>query len=175
MSSAARATIDPSSRVLQSEAIIFNNLDDDTTVMMDVEFGCYFELSPVGARIWALIESSVQVARINEVLVAEYEVDPDTCAAEVAAFLEELNRLEVISILSANNTTELEKQPTHDGSANPSTQETVATAAQHMGMAGARLAWTPPSFRRLAIGRSTQSGYVLSDFHPESSVYEPTS
>ena len=89
MRAVAGGSIQPSSRVARSEAILFTELDD-TVVMMDTRKGRYYELDPVGARTWALLESEPRVAEVCDALAAEYDVDPDTCRDDVLAFLDEL-------------------------------------------------------------------------------------
>ena len=87
--------IDPSEQLRRNEAIIFTELDD-TVVMMDVEEGCYYELDPVGANIWALLESPASMAEVCEALERQYEVAPETCREDVRAFVDELSRLGVV-------------------------------------------------------------------------------
>ena len=53
--------LDLSVRVTRNEAIIFTE-PDDTVMTMDVEDGRYYELDPMGARTWALLESEQSVA-----------------------------------------------------------------------------------------------------------------
>ena len=62
----------------------------DEIVMMSLQLGRYLGMSEVGARIWDLIETPQTVGAIQAQLLAEYEVDEATCAAEVQAFLAEL-------------------------------------------------------------------------------------
>lgn len=59
-------------------------------VMMSAEKGNYIGLSEVGARIWDLIETPQEVESLLARLQEEYDVSPDTCRAEVDAFLQEL-------------------------------------------------------------------------------------
>lgn len=105
MTGATDTNIRPSSRVARGEAIIFTELDD-TVVMMDVEEGRYYELDPVGARVWDLIESGPRIAEVCEALVAEYDVSPETCRDDVAAFLGRLNHLGVVQILQPDEARE---------------------------------------------------------------------
>ena len=67
---------------------------------MDVEEGRYYELDPVGARIWALLESAQSVAEVCEALVQAYDVSLETCHEDVRAFLEELDSLGVVRRMS---------------------------------------------------------------------------
>ena len=76
-----------SSVVTRNENIVYTDLDD-AIVMMDVDDGSYHELDPVGARIWMLLEAPRSVAEICESLLAEYDVDPQTCQADTSEFLQ---------------------------------------------------------------------------------------
>lgn len=71
---------------------------DRTVVMMSVEQGKYFGLEGTGPRIWALLERPRSVQELCEALMAEYQVEPETCLREVTAFLEELRRTRLIQI-----------------------------------------------------------------------------
>lgn len=60
---------------------------NDELLMMSVESGTYFNLNPVGARIWELLETPTTLERLVAQLVAEYEVAPDTAQDEAERFL----------------------------------------------------------------------------------------
>lgn len=92
-------SIQPSTQVARSDAILFTELGD-TVVMMDTRVGRYYELDAVGARIWALIEPGPRVAELCEAVAAEYDVDRDTCRDDVLAFLDELGDLGAIRVRS---------------------------------------------------------------------------
>jgi hypothetical protein len=62
----------------------------DELVMMSAERGNYLGLSPVGARIWELIEKPLETDELCAKLLAEFDVDAETCRTEVMQFLEEL-------------------------------------------------------------------------------------
>jgi hypothetical protein len=59
-------------------------------VMMSAEQGDYLGLSKVGARIWQLIETPRHVDEICAILLAEFDVTPETCRTDVEEFLGEL-------------------------------------------------------------------------------------
>lgn len=67
-------------------------------VMMSAAKGNYIGLSSVGARIWELIETPQTIESLCDRLVAEYEVDPATCRAEVNTFLTALGQHQAIRI-----------------------------------------------------------------------------
>jgi len=85
------------SRVSRDEAIVFTDLDD-IIVMMDVDEGQYYELDPVGARVWNLLETDRSAADLCGVLAAEFDVDPDTCRHDVLEFLEEARAMRIVHV-----------------------------------------------------------------------------
>ncbi len=80
-------SLSPDAIVRRNPAMIFTELDD-TVVMMDADEGCYHELDPVGARIWALLETGRSAGDLSEALLREYDVDPESCRRDMLAFLE---------------------------------------------------------------------------------------
>lgn len=82
-------TIPASARLQRNESLAFAELDDQI-VMLEPSSGCYFELDPVGSRIWALLEDKRNLAELRDSLTAEFEIDDETCLREVAAFVDSL-------------------------------------------------------------------------------------
>jgi hypothetical protein len=70
----------------------------DKLLMLSVEQGSYFELSPVTRRIWELIETPRTLADLIDCLTGEYDVDPEVCRAEVRAVIEHLAGENLVSI-----------------------------------------------------------------------------
>ena len=92
-------TIELSSVATRNEAIVFTDLDD-TIVMMDIDEGQYYELDPIGARIWALVEAPRPVAEICDALAGEYDVDPDTCRQDTLEFLQTASEHRIVQVRS---------------------------------------------------------------------------
>jgi hypothetical protein len=67
------------SRVIDGEAVILRPMDN-----------VILSLNETGTRIWELLERSQSVSSILRTICAEFEVDEDTAAADVAAFLTEM-------------------------------------------------------------------------------------
>ena len=88
------------SRVSRNEAIVFTDLDD-AIVMMDVDEGQYYELDPVGARIWTLLEAGRSAADLCGALAVEFDVDPDTCCRDTLEFLQEASALRIVHVQPA--------------------------------------------------------------------------
>ena len=89
--------LSPDCTLRRNDEIIFTDLDD-TVVMMDADKGTYFELDPVGTRIWALLEIERSVAEVCEVLLAAYDVTPEDCRRDVLAFLERAEELGIVEV-----------------------------------------------------------------------------
>jgi hypothetical protein len=83
--------ISAESIVHQSEDIVASDIDDEK-VMMSVEKGQYFNLDPVGSRVWELLEKPIKVSALIDTLLLKYDVDRETCQRDVLAFLEELHK-----------------------------------------------------------------------------------
>lgn len=60
-------------------------------VILHLDDGVYYGLNPVGTRIWQLLEQPQRLEQIVDVIVAEFEVERDRCAADVRELLEELS------------------------------------------------------------------------------------
>ena len=58
--------------------------------MLNLRSGRYYGLDPVGARIWNLIQTPRTVQEIRDILLQDYEVEPDRCEGDLVALLEKL-------------------------------------------------------------------------------------
>lgn len=65
---------------------------DGERVMMSLEQGAYFGLGGVGGTIWDFLGEPRSLTEIEAQVMAEYDVDAETCRADVAAFLADLER-----------------------------------------------------------------------------------
>lgn len=79
--------MDSSTNLTRNDNIVFTELDN-TIVMMDVDEGHYYELDPIAARIWELIEDGSTVGKVCDALVEQYDVDPQACQQDTLEFLE---------------------------------------------------------------------------------------
>ena len=175
MNDSTNTSIQLSSRVARSEAIDFT-LIEDTIIMMDVDEARYYELDPVGARVWALIETGQRVAEMCEALAAEYEVAPAVCGDDVSAFLDRLLRLAVIRIRESDDEIANDGSPgvaaAPSGSAHPEPPAGIAVPRSGS-EPRAKLAWTPPAVRVMSVSHTadgSQSRYKSMENAPR---YEP--
>ena len=78
-----------SSVVVAAKDQVSSDLGEEV-VVLDLKNGVYYGLDAVGARIWNLIQEPKAVNEIRDVLLDEYEVEPEHCERDLLALLEEL-------------------------------------------------------------------------------------
>ena len=60
------------------------------------DFNGIIKLNETGAFLWELLKSEHTAEELTEALLAEYDTDRETAAADVAAFSEKLSRAELL-------------------------------------------------------------------------------
>ena len=68
------------------------------SAILNVKQGIYYGLDPVGTEIWNLLQTPVKVANIQEILLREYDVEPDRCQRDLLSLLEDLLKAGLIEI-----------------------------------------------------------------------------
>ena len=92
------------SKEISKDSIILRDFSIDDTdldgekVMMNLNKGEYFMMNEVGGKIWDIINKSISVKEIINIILEEFEVERDVCENEVIEFLESLRRAELISV-----------------------------------------------------------------------------
>lgn len=71
---------------------------DGELVALHVDSGTCYGFNGTATRIWALVEQPKSVGQIRDVLLEEYEVDADTCQAQLIELLGELESDRLIEI-----------------------------------------------------------------------------
>lgn len=61
-------------------------------VALHVDNGVCYGFNNTATRIWSLIEQPKRVSEIRDVLLSEYEVEPDACEAQLRDLLGELEK-----------------------------------------------------------------------------------
>ena len=67
-------------------------------VILDLSSGVYYGLNEVGARIWQIIQEPCSLEKIQNVLIEEYDVEPDLCKQEILKLLLELKNAKLIEV-----------------------------------------------------------------------------
>jgi Coenzyme PQQ synthesis protein D (PqqD) len=86
-----------SSRVQLATQQVSCDLDGDA-VVLNLENGLYFELNPVGAHIWSLLQEGQSLTQICDTLVAEYGVDRDVCSADLISLVQDLREAGLVTV-----------------------------------------------------------------------------
>ncbi len=69
----------------------------DEAVILDLRTSEYYSANGTGTFVWELLAAGRRPAKIAEALAAEYGIPPAQAAADVAAFIEDLSRLKILS------------------------------------------------------------------------------
>lgn len=85
------------SRVVRSEDFITSTVDNDL-VMMSLEKGTYYGLDSIGSHVWENIAEPITVHDLCQKLTNQFEVQPTQCQTDVLAFLNELQKENMIHV-----------------------------------------------------------------------------
>lgn len=90
------ATPNKHSLILRDQDTITADMDGEL-VMINIERGNYYGLGAIGSRIWQLLENPVRVDELCRQLTTEYQVDPQSCEADVIGFLQQLQQAGLVT------------------------------------------------------------------------------
>jgi hypothetical protein len=65
---------------------------DQETILMSIDAGAYYGLKGPARSIWEKLESPVTFSALVDMLVKEYRITPEVCAADLNGFLAEMER-----------------------------------------------------------------------------------
>jgi hypothetical protein len=92
--------ISPETRLRQAPSMLQSEVDGDV-VALNIDRGMCYGLNNIGSRIWRLLEQWTTLGSICSTLTREYDVDPQTCEAEVRRLLNELAEERLIEVQPA--------------------------------------------------------------------------
>ena len=84
-----KTTLSVGSSVVAGRDQVSSDLGGEIAIL-HLEAGKYYGLDAVGARVWSLIQKPRTVGELRDVLVSEYEVEPDLCERDLVALLQGL-------------------------------------------------------------------------------------
>jgi DNA-directed RNA polymerase delta subunit len=84
--------------ISRNQEILFSNLDEEI-VMLSMKKGEYYGLNSIASRIWELAETPLTFEKLITMLMKEYEVSREQCAANVSVFLERMKARGLIEII----------------------------------------------------------------------------
>jgi hypothetical protein len=77
------------STVVSAKDQVSSDLGGEVAIL-DLKAGVYYGLDAVGARIWSLIQEPRTVNEIRDILLEEYEVEPERCKHDLLVLLQRL-------------------------------------------------------------------------------------
>ena len=83
--------------ITKSTQILSSTIDDEV-VMMSSEKGMYYNLDPIGSRIWALLDIPQTLESLCAQLMTEYDIDQATCQQETEEFIQSLAERGLVQI-----------------------------------------------------------------------------
>ncbi len=83
------AVIPPSASVEVVKEQVSCELDGETAIL-NLKNGVYYSLDPVGSRIWKLIQEPKKLEEIKDVVLQEYDVEPERCERDLRELLQNL-------------------------------------------------------------------------------------
>ena len=93
----APMTLDLRSVVVASSDQLASSIGGET-VILGLKAGRYYGVDQVGARVWQLVQTPRPVAEIRNAIVAEYDVDPGRCEADLLKLLHQLVEAHLIEV-----------------------------------------------------------------------------
>jgi hypothetical protein len=84
--------------ISRNESNFLANPVGEEIIILNMETGDYLGLNTVGASIWEHLQESGTVQKIVDKLMAEYEIDSETCTTETISYLEKINKLGLLRI-----------------------------------------------------------------------------
>ena len=92
---------------IHDDAVVFSVKDQVSTsleeeaVILNLGDGVYYGLNVVGARIWDLLQEPRTVREILNIILVEYEVEPQRCRQDLLILLKELAAKKLIEVKDA--------------------------------------------------------------------------
>lgn len=82
--------------LVKKSATQMSTVVEGETVVLETESGTYFSLDEVGASAWDALSEVRSVADVCSRIIAEYDVEPEQCHADVIRLFNELYALKLI-------------------------------------------------------------------------------
>lgn len=90
-------TIKGSSKIVVSKEQVSCNMDEEV-VILNIKEGEYFELNPVAARVWEIIQEPRAVNEIMDIIFEEYDVSKEELEKDLYELIHELYAKNLVDI-----------------------------------------------------------------------------
>lgn len=90
------------STIVVSEDQVSSDLGGEVAIL-NLKAGAYYGLDEVGNRVWGLVQEPREVREVREVLLREYEVDPERCERDLISLVQRLADEGLVEVTDARN------------------------------------------------------------------------
>jgi len=87
-------------RVKVPEGVMFREIAGEA-VLLDLNSETYFGLDEIGTRMWSVLLASASIEDAYQVLLDEFDVEPEALRSDLSAFLEKLAGSGLVSLTDA--------------------------------------------------------------------------
>jgi hypothetical protein len=87
-----------SSKIVVSKDVVSCDLGGETA-MLDMNEGIYYGLNEMGTIIWEYIQKPITLQEIVDKILAEYDVDEETCYLDLIELLDQMTENGLVDIL----------------------------------------------------------------------------
>ena len=89
--------LDFSGTVVVPDTVLFRDLCGEA-ILLDLDTELYFGLDDVGTRMWSALTSEASIRAAYEILLAEYDVDPDRLRRDMEQLIDQLLERHLIEL-----------------------------------------------------------------------------
>lgn len=97
-----KKVISSGSGVVASGGQVSSDLGGEVAIL-DLKAGTYYGLDEVGNRVWTLIQEPNSVKEVRDVLLSEYEVEPERCERDLISLLQRLADEGLVEVTDAKS------------------------------------------------------------------------
>jgi hypothetical protein len=72
------------------------------TVVLDMKSGMYYGMGAVAALIWSILDEPRSLDEIQAAVLAEYDIDQESCERDVIAFVDALKSAGLVEVVHEN-------------------------------------------------------------------------
>lgn len=73
---------------------------DGEMVILNLDSGLFFQLNPIGSRIWEALETPTTFAQLCQTMEDTFDVDADTCRHDIEEFISALSAHALVTVAS---------------------------------------------------------------------------
>ena len=95
-----RSTITLDTTVAQTESLLSADIGEEV-VLLHIAKGTYYDADSIGTQIWHRLARPTTVRELCTALIQMFDVDVETCQADVLAFLNEAYAEGIIRIVTS--------------------------------------------------------------------------